>query len=147
MEQTTSLHEPNLTYYLPHHPVIKEASSSTRLRVVFDASSKTSTNNSLNDVLMIGPTIERDIVTILLSFRIPINVFTADIKQMYRQILIAEDERDLQRILWRNDPAEAINIYRLKTMTYGTASAPYHAIRTLVQLANEGKQSFPKGAS
>ncbi|XP_075210326.1 uncharacterized protein LOC142317656 [Lycorma delicatula] len=84
MEQATSLHEPNLTYYLPHHPVIKESSSSTRLRVVFDASSKTSTDNSLNNVLMIGPTFQRDIVTILLSFRIPIYVFTADKKQMYR---------------------------------------------------------------
>ncbi|XP_058456606.1 uncharacterized protein LOC131434003 [Malaya genurostris] len=42
-------------YYLPHHPVIKEASSTTKLRVVFDGSAKTSTSFSLNDGLCVGP--------------------------------------------------------------------------------------------
>ena len=44
--------------YLPHHGVIKETSKSTRLRVVFDASHRTSSGYSLNDSLMIGPTIQ-----------------------------------------------------------------------------------------
>ncbi|XP_055623754.1 uncharacterized protein LOC129767158 [Toxorhynchites rutilus septentrionalis] len=39
------------TYYLPHHPVVKEASTTTKTRVVFDGSSKTSTGYSLNDAL------------------------------------------------------------------------------------------------
>lgn len=42
-------------FFLPHHAVFKENSSTTRLRVVFDASAKTSTNVSLNDVIMVGP--------------------------------------------------------------------------------------------
>lgn len=43
----------NLNYYLPHHPVFKD-SSTTKLRVVFDASAKTSTGVSLNDTLSVG---------------------------------------------------------------------------------------------
>ncbi|XP_029679970.1 uncharacterized protein LOC115245686 [Formica exsecta] len=45
--------------YLPHHGVIKEASSSTKLRTVFDASSKTDSKLSLNDVLCVGPTLQQ----------------------------------------------------------------------------------------
>ncbi|XP_030746063.1 uncharacterized protein LOC115875720 [Sitophilus oryzae] len=47
-------------YYLPHHAVIKESSLTTRLRVVFDASVRTDTNLSLNDVQFAGPTIQND---------------------------------------------------------------------------------------
>lgn len=34
-------------YYIPHHAVIKEDSTTTKLRVVFDASSKTTSGTSL----------------------------------------------------------------------------------------------------
>lgn len=55
MELVPENSEPEHNYYLPHHPVIKESSSTTRLRVVFDASAKTSSSNALNDILIIGP--------------------------------------------------------------------------------------------
>lgn len=40
--------------YLPHHAVIKESSSTTKLRVVFDASCKTKSGIALNDGVMAG---------------------------------------------------------------------------------------------
>jgi len=42
--------------YLPTHGVVKEASTTTKLRAIFDASSKTSSGKSLNDVLRVGTT-------------------------------------------------------------------------------------------
>ncbi|XP_070155813.1 uncharacterized protein [Polyergus mexicanus] len=45
------------SYYIPHHSVIKEDSITTKVRVVFDASCKTSAGKSLNDMLMVGPTL------------------------------------------------------------------------------------------
>ncbi|CAG7828591.1 unnamed protein product [Allacma fusca] len=53
------------TYYLPHHAVLKESSTSTNLRVVFDASAKTSSGYSLNDKMLIGPVVQNDLYSIL----------------------------------------------------------------------------------
>ena len=47
------------TFYLPHHSVFKGSSITTKLRVVFDGSAKTMNNLSLNDTLMVGPTVQQ----------------------------------------------------------------------------------------
>ncbi len=59
----------NSTFYMPMHGVHKESSSTTKLRVVFDASAKSSSGVSLNDILMVGPTIYPCITDVLLRFR------------------------------------------------------------------------------
>ncbi|CAK1591157.1 unnamed protein product [Parnassius mnemosyne] len=56
---------------------------------------------------------------------------------MYRNVLITENQRCLQQILWRFNPSEEVKKYKLNTVTYGTASAPYLATRCLVQLGQE----------
>lgn len=38
-------------FYLPHHPIIKKESLTTKLRVVFDGSFKTNTRHSLSNKL------------------------------------------------------------------------------------------------
>ena len=57
-------------YYLPVHAVKKESSTTTKLRAVFDASAKTSTDVALNDTLMVGPTVHAPLIDVLLRFRI-----------------------------------------------------------------------------
>ncbi|XP_074032129.1 uncharacterized protein [Leptinotarsa decemlineata] len=49
------------SFYLPHQGVMREDSVSTKLRVVFDASASTSSQYSLNDLQMVGPTIQREL--------------------------------------------------------------------------------------
>lgn len=124
-------------FFLPHHPVIKESSETTKLRVVFDGSLKSSTGISLNDIQHVGPTIQSDLFSILIRFRKHAFVVTADIEKMYRQILIHPSQRHLQQILWRNNPNDKLDTFQLNTVTYGTASAPYLAIRCLHELANQ----------
>ncbi|XP_055844795.1 uncharacterized protein LOC129911111 [Episyrphus balteatus] len=127
----------NQHYFLPHHAVIKESSSTTKLRVVFDASAKTSNGISLNDAMLVGPALQQNICDIILRWRLYKYTFTADIEKMYRQILIAEQDKNYQLVLWRKNTDEPIKVYRLNTVTFGTAAAPYLAIRTLQKLADD----------
>ncbi|XP_025407577.1 uncharacterized protein LOC112681547 [Sipha flava] len=131
----TSTSKPS--YYLPHHPVFKAGSSTTKVRVVFDGSAVAPSGHSLNDILLKGPKVQPDISRILWRFRIHQVAITADIAKMYRQVVIASEDRDLQRIFYRSSPDELLKEYRLKTVTYGTKSASFLSTRCLVQIAKE----------
>ncbi|XP_071051383.1 uncharacterized protein [Onthophagus taurus] len=124
----------DIVNYLPHRVVIKQTSSTTKVRVVFDASAKTTSGLSLNDVLKVGPKIQSDLFDIVVRMRMHPIVITADAEKMYRMILIHKTQRDFQRILWRYDPNDEIKPYRLNTVTYGTSSASFLATRVLHQV-------------
>lgn len=125
--------------YLPHHAVLKENSLTTKLRVVFDASCKTTSKKSLNDLLYVGPTIQEDVFALILRFRTYKYVLTADIAKMYRQILIDPTQRHLQCIMWRNSVDDQAKTYKLNTFTYGMNSSSFLATRCLKQLELEEK--------
>ena len=137
---------PKKHYYLPHHAVIKKENLTTKIRVVFDGSAKTTTNISLNDTLMKGPIIQDELVQILIRFRIHNVVITADVMKMYRQIQVNSEDANYQLIFWRN-PGEDIRTYKLTTVTYGTKSAPFLAVRCLKQLAIDAQSTFPEASS
>ncbi|UYV69619.1 hypothetical protein LAZ67_6004108, partial [Cordylochernes scorpioides] len=133
-------------YYMPHHPVIREQSTTTKMRVVFDASAKSENNVSLNQFLHKGPKIQQDVFFILLRFRTYPVAISADIEKMYRQIRIHPEDADYQRILWRPSSEEPVVDYRLLTVTYGTTSAPFLAMRTLQQLAEDEGHNYPEAS-
>ncbi|XP_065086352.1 uncharacterized protein LOC135708280 [Ochlerotatus camptorhynchus] len=132
--------------YLPHHPVIKEASTTTKVRVVFDASCKTSSGVSLNDALLVGPIVQEDLRSIMLRSRVKIIMLVADVEKMFRQNFVLQVDRPLQCILWRFDPSEPVCVFELITVTYGTKSAPFLATRTLNQLAVDEETNYPLAA-
>ncbi|XP_038122496.1 uncharacterized protein LOC119771145 [Culex quinquefasciatus] len=131
-------------YYLPHHAVIKADSSTTKLRVVFDASCATSTGVSLNDRLRAGPNNNADLFSVALRFRSHKVVFCADVAKMYRQVLVHPDDRDYQRIVFREEPDQPIKHYRLCTVTYGTKTAPYLAIESMRAAAKAYDDVYPQ---
>lgn len=133
-------------YYMPHHAVIKPSSTTTKVRVVFAASMKSSSGLSLNNVLMVGPTVQSDLLSIVLRLRLHKIVMIADITKMYRQIKVDESDVHLQRILWRSSSKEDIKSYELTTVTYGTASAPFLATRCLNQISVENSKEHPTEA-
>jgi hypothetical protein len=132
------------SYFMPHHAVFKESSTSTKIRVVFDASCETTNGFSLNNRLLIGPIIQSDIFTIIVRWRQYPIAFTADITKMYLQFWVHPEDAKYQRILWRENGE--IRQFVSHTITFGTASAPFQAIRLLHLIASEAKESAPLAA-
>ncbi|XP_073819582.1 uncharacterized protein [Musca autumnalis] len=132
-----------LSYYLPHHAVVKPERTSTKVRVVFNASKRTASGLSLNDILYTGPTLQNELMNVILRWRFFKYVFNGDIQKMYRKIFVHEKDQQFQRILFRSSPLEKVEDYSLKTVTFGVNCAPYLAIRTLLQLSDDSKDSHP----
>lgn len=83
LRDDTSMH-----YYIPHHAVAIDR----KFRVVFDASAKTTNGLSLNDVVYTGARLQKDIVDILMNFRVGQIAMTADIVKMYRQVRVRSEQ-------------------------------------------------------
>ncbi|XP_037048457.1 uncharacterized protein LOC119082906 [Bradysia coprophila] len=143
MKEVTKLSPEKKLYFIPHHAVVKPDSLTTKLRVVFDASAKTSSGRSLNQCMHIGARQQSDLFEILIRWRRHKIAFKADIEKMYRQIKLDTEDQRYHTILWREQPATPIKEYQLTTATFGTAAAPFMATRTLRQIADDAKTEYP----
>ncbi|GFX46293.1 integrase catalytic domain-containing protein [Trichonephila clavipes] len=123
-----------MNYFLPHHDVYRPEKSTTKVRVVFNASSPTDNGLSLNDIQLNGGVFQDDLYAQMIRFRTFLYALSADIKKMYRMILIDSEQRCLQQILWKDNKHDRVKTYELQTVTYGIISAPYLAQRTLRQM-------------
>lgn len=142
---TDSHDHPKRSFYLPHHPVLKD-STTTKVRPVFDASRKTSNGIALNDNLLTGPRLQDDLCDILMRFRLHRIAFTADIEKMYLHVWLREEDRDLQRIIWRSDPTKPLIDYQLTTVTFGVNSSPFLAVATIQHHAKNAKERYPQAS-
>ena len=86
---------PHEVFSLLMHAVYKDSSSTTKIRVVFDASAKSDSGISLNDTLLVGPTVHFTLLDILLHFRLYQIALVADVSKMYRAIELAEPDHDV----------------------------------------------------
>ena len=92
-EVSVQMHHPQQqSYYMPVHAVFKDSSTTTKTRAVFDASAKTTSHYSLNDILAVGPTLHPTIDQILLRFRSYAIAISSDISKMYREVLLHPDD-------------------------------------------------------
>lgn len=130
-------------YVIPHHAVVRLDKTTTRLRSVLDASSKTSSGISLNDILHSGPNLQGDLFTILLNFRLFAIALSADCRQMFLQIGVRESDRRFQRIFYRFSMNDPLVLYQFNRVCFGLKSSPYHALRTIQQLIEDDGHTFP----
>lgn len=82
-------------YYLPHHGVLRPEGATTKLRVVFNGSSPTTSGLSVNDILHTGANLLLNVMHVLIWLRQHRHLFATDITKMFRQIKVHAEDRDL----------------------------------------------------
>ena len=134
-------------FYLPMHGLLKEASTTTKLRIVFDASAKTSTGYSLNDLLLPGPTLYPLLVDVFLNFRrFPIGM-SSDISKMFREVKLHPIKKDFHHYIHRGCKSGKLQDWRMTRLTFGVTSSPFLATQVLRQVASDYEDEFPQEAS
>ena len=123
--------EPEHCYYIPHHAVIKEEKVSTKVRVVFDGSSRANNENSLNDVLYKGPALQPKLNAVIMRFRIHNVALNADIRKMYLMISLNSEDRDNLRFFWYDEETHQTTTYRSTVLPFGLRCSPFLAIATV----------------
>lgn len=119
--------EPKGVHYLPHHAVVRQDKETTRVRVVYDASAR-STGPSLNDCLHVGPKLNMKIFDILLRFRAYRIAIIADIEKAFLMISVAKKDRDVLRFLWYEDAfGDQLDLMELRftRVVFGVSSSPF----------------------
>ncbi|XP_052751531.1 uncharacterized protein LOC128200852 [Galleria mellonella] len=129
-----------ISWYLPHFGVTHPHKSG-KLRIVHDAAAKFQ-GVSLNSLLLPGPDLLQPLLGILMRFREGPIALTADIREMFPQVKIREQDRDAQRFLWRDYHTQEIKIYRMSSMMFGACSSPCTALYVKKVNADE----FPEAA-
>ena len=120
--------KPGGVHYLPHHEVIRSDKKTTRLRIVYDASSKRANEVSLNDCPYRGPPLTPLIFDILVRFRMFRTVLIGDLEKAFRNVRVTPEECDYLRFLWLDDTNKdnpKLVIYRLLRLHFGLNSSPF----------------------
>ena len=121
----------SIKHYIPHHAVVNHSKTTTKVRVVYDASAKTKQDNkSLNDCLCRGPVLLQDLTGILLRVRLNKVAIVADIEKAFLQIGLNEIQRDVTRFFWLKNINNLnvdnnIQVFRFCRVPFGIISSPF----------------------
>ena len=134
----------NCIHYIPHHAVLRHDKTTTKLRVVYDASAKTD-GLSLNECLFIGPSLNKKILDILLKFRMYPIAIVGDIERAFLMVRITKNDQDVLRFLWYKDvnvESPEIVEYKFTRVVFGLGPSPYLLNATFAQHLEQFEDLF-----
>ncbi|GFW24341.1 integrase_H2C2 domain-containing protein [Trichonephila clavipes] len=107
----------SVSHYLPHRHVMKP-DSTTKIRSVFNASSKQKGTVSLNDCLEKGLNLIELIPSMLARFRLYRFGVSADIRKAFLQISLYQEDRNFLRFFWHSEEGKLINYRHCRELFY-----------------------------
>ena len=120
-------------HYLPHLGVVRTAKTTTKLHIVYDASSKTS-SPFLNECLYRGPKFHQFILDLLVRFRSYAIPLVADVEGAFLMIAVDERNRDVLRFVWVNDVTKedpGLCVYWFTRVVFGVSCSLFLLNATL----------------
>ena len=111
-------------YYMPHHAVVRDNASTTKLRVVFNASATSTNGQSLNSLTDAGPSLLPDLTGLLLRFREFEHAAQADIRKAFFMVSLREEDRPYVRFVWP-DSEGVMTTWRLTKVPFGVNCSPF----------------------
>ena len=120
--------QPGSIHYIPHKEILRSDKSTTRLRIVYDASSKISGQVSINECLHPGPPFTPMIFDILIRFRVHKIALVGDLEKAFLNVEVDPEQRNLLRFLWvDNIESDDPNFLTFKfcRILFGLVSSPF----------------------
>jgi len=147
VEKVPSIEGHGPVHYLPHLPVVRADRSTTKIRVVYDGSAKTSDSMlSLNDCLHKGPNLIPKLFEVLIGFRNHRVALTADVEKAFLMIGIEETDRDMLRFVWPSNPqdinSDLIHL-RFTRLVFGLKPSPAILGAVILKHCERFKDSHP----
>ena len=133
-------------HYIPHHAVIRRDKSTTKLRVVYDASAR-SNSVALNDCLYTGPPLKENIFDELLRFRANRVALCGDTEKAFLMVGMTEEDRDALRFLWVDyieTSSPEIVVLRFTRVVFGVSSSPFLLNATIKHHTERYKDADPE---
>ena len=129
-----------VSYYIPWDYVSKPTSVTTEKRQVYDASSKTKTGHSLNDILSKGCP-KMDLEPMIMNFVVEKYGLSGDLEKFYQSIHLDKKHYHLQLMLWSDsmNPEDEPSVFVITRITFGLKSSSQQLEHCVHLLANENK--------
>jgi len=135
IERVMELEMPDKVHYLPHHAVIWNEAKTTKIHMVYDASSKEGKGGvSLNDCLHVGPALSPLLYDMLIWFREKHVALAGDIEKAFLNVEVKLRDRDCSRFLWVNNvDGEQVDpvVYRFCRVVFRVNCSPFLLNATL----------------
>ncbi|XP_052746952.1 uncharacterized protein LOC112052503 [Bicyclus anynana] len=125
--------EPDVVY-LQHHAVVLKDKSTTKVRIVIDASCSGITEVSLNNDLIVGPSLQLTLKHIILRWQNHPLCLVSDIAKIYQQVKVTPEDADQFQSIWWRDKSGTTQQDRMSRVTFRIVHAPYPAANILQQL-------------
>ena len=138
----------SVNYYIPWRIAWNTNSISTPARLVFDASQRTASGYSLNDLLTKGENNMNNLIQILIRWTTKLWAFHTDVQKMYNAVQLEKSHWRYQLYLWEQnlDPKKEPVTKVIKTLIYGVKPSGNQAGRALRLTAENSVETYPKAS-